>query len=107
MAKAARASGGPPVKKKDSTGFAFRFPKVQDEPITRDEGYSPRLQARLIASHARALTRLLPDLATCLPEHVLSDMSQTPADDPARAPLRIAVIGGGLFPRTALALARV
>lgn len=68
---------------------------------------SPRLQARLIASHARALTRLLPDLATCLPQHVLSDMSQTPADDPARAPLRIAVIGGGLFPRTALALARV
>lgn len=60
---------------------------------------SPRLQARLIASHAAALARLLPELRTCLPGHVHFDLSRTPA--------RIAVIGGGLFPRTALALARV
>jgi large subunit ribosomal protein L5 len=57
MAKAARASGGPPVKKKDSTGFAFRFPKVQDEPIKRDEGYSPRLQVRYNESVRPALSK--------------------------------------------------
>ncbi len=68
---------------------------------------SPRLQARLITSHARALARLLPELATCLPGPVLSDLSQGPATDLPLRPLRIAVIGGGLFPRTALALARV
>ena len=83
---------------------------------------SPRLQARLIASHARALTRLLPELATCLPGHVPDDLSKTPAQPHAsnlshkpavsaaelpHPPVRIAVIGGGLFPRTALALARV
>ena len=59
----------------------------------------PPLQRALVRSHARAIARLMPALATCLPGHVGSDLS--------RAPLRIAVIGGGLFPRTALALARV
>ncbi|MBK9753709.1 MAG: fatty acid desaturase [Nannocystis sp.] len=76
---------------------------------------SPRLQARLVASHARALARLMPELATCLPGHVPSDLSHDPATCPSghvpsdlsRRPVRIAVIGGGLFPRTALALARV
>jgi len=108
---------------------------------------SPRLQARLVASHARALARLMPELATCLPGHVasdlwrasstcppghvpsdlsyapatclpghvLSDLPQAPATCPpghapsdlSQSPVRIAVIGGGLFPRTALALARV
>ena len=57
MAKAARASGGPPAKKKESTGFAFRFPKVQDEPIKRDEGYSPRLQVRYNESVRPALSK--------------------------------------------------
>ena len=60
---------------------------------------SPPLQRLLIATHARAISRLLPELAACLPGHAPSDLSRTP--------LRIAVIGGGLFPRTALALARV
>lgn len=56
------------------------------------------LQRRLVADHARALADLQPALARLL-------------DRPPKAlphqPLRIAVIGGGLFPRTALALARV
>lgn len=59
----------------------------------------PPLQRRLVRSHARALARLMPRLAACLPGHVPADLSQTP--------LRIAVVGGGLFPRTALALAQV
>ena len=59
----------------------------------------PPLQRQLVRSHARAIARLMPELATCLPGHVPTDLSQTP--------LRIAVVGGGLFPRTALALARV
>jgi hypothetical protein len=59
----------------------------------------PPLQRLLVRSHARAIARLMPALATCLPGHAPSDLSRTP--------LRIAVVGGGLFPRTALALARV
>jgi hypothetical protein len=59
----------------------------------------PPLQRQLVRSHARAIARLMPELAACLPGHVPTDLSQTP--------LRIAVVGGGLFPRTALALARV
>lgn len=59
----------------------------------------PPLQRWLVRSHARAIARLMPRLAGCLPGHVHTDLSRTPA--------RIAVVGGGLFPRTALALARV
>jgi len=59
----------------------------------------PPLQRQLVRSHARAIARLMPRLAACLPGHA-------PADLP-RTPLRVAVVGGGLFPRTALALARV
>ncbi len=59
----------------------------------------PPLQRHLVRSHARAIARLMPALSACLPGHVPKDLSQTP--------LRIAVVGGGLFPRTALALARV
>jgi hypothetical protein len=47
----------------------------------------PLLQRALVRVHARAIVRLLPR--------------------PVPAGLRIAVIGGGLFPRSALALARV
>ena len=57
MAKAARASGGPPAKKKETAGFAFRFPKVQDEPVNRGEGYNPRLQARYNESVGPALAK--------------------------------------------------
>lgn len=46
MAKAARAGGGAPTKKKETAGFAYKFPKVQDEPVQRDQSYSPRLLAR-------------------------------------------------------------
>jgi threonine dehydrogenase-like Zn-dependent dehydrogenase len=53
----------------------------------------------MIDTHARALARLLPALAACSRGHVPSNMSETP--------WRIAVVGGGLFPRTVLALARV
>ena len=59
----------------------------------------PPLQRHLVRSHARAIARLMPELATCLPGHVPTDLSQTP--------LRIAVVGGGLFPRTALALSLI
>jgi threonine dehydrogenase-like Zn-dependent dehydrogenase len=59
----------------------------------------PPLQRRLVAVHARALARLLPVLATC-------PAGQATIDLP-RAAWSIAVVGGGLFPRTALALARV
>ena len=45
MAKAARG-GGAPTKKKETAGYAFRFPKVADEPISRGAGYSPRLLKR-------------------------------------------------------------
>ncbi len=56
------------------------------------------LQRRLVVDHARAIHALMPQLA-CLAgqdPHILAD-----------APWSIAVVGGGLFPRTALALARV
>jgi large subunit ribosomal protein L5 len=43
MAKAARAGGGAPTKKKEAAGFGFKFPRVQDEPLKRDESYVPRL----------------------------------------------------------------
>ena len=46
MAKAARAGGGAPTKKKETAGFAFKFSKVQDEPVQRDQSYSPRLLTR-------------------------------------------------------------
>lgn len=49
---------------------------------------SPALQAWLVARHAAALRRLLPALG----------------DRPVR---RVLVVGGGLFPRTALALAEI
>lgn len=58
---------------------------------------SPPLQRALVASHARAIARLLPAL-TCPEGQPI---------DPRRDDWSIAVIGGGLFPRTALALARV
>lgn len=45
MAKAARG-GGAPTKKKETSGYAFRFPKVADEPISRGTGYNPRLLKR-------------------------------------------------------------
>ena len=57
MAKAARASGGPPAKKKEAAGFAFRFPKVQDEPVSRGEAYNPRLQTRYNESVGPALSK--------------------------------------------------
>ena len=47
--------------------------------------------------HARAIASLMPAIAECLA--VPGDLS--------RRTCRIAVVGGGLFPRTALALARV
>jgi len=56
------------------------------------------LQRRLVADHARAIHDLLPRLA-CL-------SGQDPRGLP-HTPWSIAVVGGGLFPRTALALARV
>lgn len=59
----------------------------------------PPLQRRLVADHARALADLLPALSTCL-------SGQAPGGTPRASPT-IAVVGGGLFPRTALALARV
>lgn len=43
MAKAARAGGGAPTKKKEAAGFGFKFPRVQDEPLKREENYVPRL----------------------------------------------------------------
>ncbi len=57
---------------------------------------SPPLQRRLVADHARALADLLPALSSCLSGQATDSASPT-----------IAVVGGGLFPRTALALARV
>lgn len=62
----------------------------------------PPLQRLLVATHARALARLLPHL-TC------PSGQPTPRRplDPTRDAWSIAVVGGGLFPRTALALARV
>jgi large subunit ribosomal protein L5 len=57
MAKAARAGGGPPVKKKESAGFAFRFQKVQDEPVKRDESYTPRLKVRYAESVRPAMAK--------------------------------------------------
>lgn len=54
----------------------------------------PPLQRVLVRLHARAIDRLLPQLRACLERQVDGD-------------LRIAVVGGGLFPRSALALARV
>jgi len=57
MAKAARAGGGAPTKKKEPAGFAYRFPKVQDEPVRRDESYSPRLQTRYVDSVRPALSK--------------------------------------------------
>jgi threonine dehydrogenase-like Zn-dependent dehydrogenase len=59
----------------------------------------PPLQRRLVADHARAIHDLRPALAACL--------SRQPAATPSHAAPTIAVVGGGLFPRTALALARV
>lgn len=58
---------------------------------------SPRLQQAMIDTHARALAALAPALRACLERPVSEDMRG----------LRVAVIGGGLFPRTALALARL
>jgi hypothetical protein len=58
----------------------------------------PPLQRYLVRTHARALARLLPQLATWLPGHVPEDLWRTP--------LRVLVVGGGLFPRTVLALAQ-
>jgi large subunit ribosomal protein L5 len=44
MAKAAR--GGPTPKKKESYGYAYRFPRVMDEKLRRPDGYRPRLATR-------------------------------------------------------------
>lgn len=44
MAKPAR--GAPTPKKKDSFGYAYRFPKVMEQPVRRSEGYRPRLDVR-------------------------------------------------------------
>ncbi len=44
MAKAAR--GGATPKKKDSYGYAYRFPKVMEQSVRRSEGYRPRLDVR-------------------------------------------------------------
>lgn len=57
MAKAARAGGGAPTKKKETAGFAFKFSKVQDEPVRRDEGYIPRLQTRYVDNVRPALSK--------------------------------------------------
>jgi len=57
----------------------------------------PPLQRALVRVHARAIASLMPVIAEHLA--VPGDLSQRP--------WRIAVVGGGLFPRTALALARV
>ncbi len=57
MAKAARAGGGAPTKKKETAGFAFKFPKVQDEPVQRDTSYSPRLLARYVDNVRPALSK--------------------------------------------------
>jgi large subunit ribosomal protein L5 len=46
MAKAARAGGGAPTKKKEAAGFGFKFSRVQEEPLKREEGYVPRLAQR-------------------------------------------------------------
>ena len=46
MAKAARAGGGAPTKKKEAAGFGFKFSRVQEEPLKREEGYIPRLAQR-------------------------------------------------------------
>lgn len=46
MAKAARAGGGAPTKKKEAAGFGFKFSRVQEEPLKREEGYVPRLVQR-------------------------------------------------------------
>lgn len=43
MAKAARAGGGAPTKKKEAAGFGFKFSRVQEEPLKREENYVPRL----------------------------------------------------------------
>lgn len=46
MAKAARAGGGAPTKKKEAAGFGFKFSRIQEEPLKREEGYVPRLAQR-------------------------------------------------------------
>ena len=46
MAKAARAGGGGPTKKKEAAGFGFKVPRVQAEPLKREAGYVPRLAQR-------------------------------------------------------------
>lgn len=57
----------------------------------------PPLQRYLVRSHARALGRLLPAVRDWLSGHVLEGRSEP----------RVLVVGGGLFPRTALALAQL
>jgi large subunit ribosomal protein L5 len=57
MAKAARAGGGAPTKKKETAGFAFKFPKVQDEPVQRDTSYAPRLLTRYADNVRPALSK--------------------------------------------------
>lgn len=44
MAKAAR--GAPTPKKKESFGYAYRFPRVMEEKLQRPDGYRPRLATR-------------------------------------------------------------
>ncbi len=47
MANAARGGGAPTnKKKKDAAGYAFRFPRVMEEPVKRDPDYRPRLLVR-------------------------------------------------------------
>jgi large subunit ribosomal protein L5 len=57
MAKAARAGGGAPTKKKETAGFAYKFPKVQDEPVQRDQSYAPRLLTRYADNVRPALSK--------------------------------------------------
>lgn len=57
MAKAARAGGGAPTKKKETAGFGFKFSKVQDEPIQREQSYVPRLMTRYVDNVRPALSK--------------------------------------------------
>ena len=47
MAQArAKAGGGGPVKKKDASGYAYKFKRVRDEAIAREPGTKTRLEQR-------------------------------------------------------------
>ena len=47
MAQARAKSGGAgPVKKKDASGYAYKFKRVREEPIAREPGTKTRLEQR-------------------------------------------------------------